>query len=1288
MVVHDSCKVPGAARAKVSSPPWDEGCACRDLSGWRGWEMLRKTALFVATLACILLPAGCIGGSGTPKSAPASYVLTVISTSPASGAAIAVTPADNNNAAGGATAFTRTYSAGTAVTLTAAATSNANSFQSWSGCTQASALTCSVTMNTDTTVTANYGTSQKITPTVTVTPSPAIVSTGQGFTVTVAVSGPSGDSVPTGTVKLTSGAYASAAATLANGSAIVNFPAGSLPQGSDTLTATYTPDTASSSTYNGTTGTAWVTVTAPAYTLTVDSTGPASGVAIAVAPADNNNATAGSTSFTRSYYAGTTVTLSAPTTAGGNPFVAWSGCTSASTVLCTVAMNANTTVTAKYLVPIVAPTVTVTPSATSITTAQALQVTVAVSGGAGNPVPTGSIILTSGAYASAATALVNGSATISLPAGSLTAGSDVLKAAYTPDSVGAANYNSSTGTAVVTVTIPVYTLSVASVSPASGVAIAVTPADNNNAAGGTTAFTRAYNAGSSVTLTAPATSGNYSFFSWSGCASASSITCKVTMNANTTVTANYVPITYTLTVNSASPSSGVAIGVTPADNNKAAGGATTFTRTYNAGSSVTLTAPATAGNYSFVAWSGCTSTSTVTCTVAINSNTAVRATYAPTIYTLTVNSTDPSSGVAIGATPADNNSATGGTTGFALSYNAGTSVTLTAPATANTVAFRSWSGCASAATVTCTVAMGGNTTVTANYGKLTPTVTVTPSLASITTLQDLKVPVTVSGDSGDPAPTGSVIVTSGSYTSAAATLSNGSASFTIPAGSLAVGSDTLKVTYTPDVAGSALYNSATGTSSAVTVVAASSVTVDPLSVGPVVTSQILGMNMAAWVDPTLSAILPALQAAGIKTIRWPGGSWADNYHWAGNTLCNGSPNSNATFDKFISNLVTPGDFDVALTANYGTGLTDSTSGNCGGSGDPTEAAAWAAYALANGGHVSHITVGNEDYGSWETDNHPLEHDATTYAAATATGYYPLIKAADPNVLVGVSVNAGDTSSGNSAGWDPIVLAQATYDFVEYHFYAQAPGKESDTYLVQQAAQALTTNLKTIKAELATAGKPDTPIFIGEIGSVYSNPGKQTSSITQALYAGQALGEMMNEGVSYATWWLGFGGCSDASGGNNFSTSLYGFQNFGGYMVFSDGTPEYGCSNATAVPIGTLLPSARAFQLFSQVAVDGENVLTATVAGDTTDVRVYAATHSGGTALVLFNLNELASEAVVVTLNGQSTTSGGTITTYSKALYDQSKSNVWAAPTTTTISSQSLPLTLTLDPWSMNVVLLK
>jgi hypothetical protein len=128
------------------------------------------------------------------------------------------------------------------------------------------------------------------------------------------------------------------------------------------------------------------------------------------------------------------------------------------------------------------------------------------------------------------------------------------------------------------------------------------------------------------------------------------------------------------------------------------------------------------------------------------------------------------------------------------------------------------------------------------------------------------------------------------------------------------------------------------------------------------------------------------------------------------------------------------------------------------------------------------------------------------------------------------------------------------------------------------------------------------------------------------------------------------------------------------------------------------PTARAFQLFSNVAVNGEFALTATVAGDKTNVRAYAATNNGGTALVLFNLNENASEPVVVTLSGLNAATTVTVITYDKAIYDLSGSptgvfpdpagtSTWAGPTTTNLGAQSLPLTLSLAPWSMNVVLI-
>jgi hypothetical protein len=66
-------------------------------------------------------------------------------------------------------------------------------------------------------------------------------------------------------VTLTSGTYSSGAAALAGGSATIIVPVGALAAGTDTLNASYTPDSSSSRIYNGASNTARETVTqAPA----------------------------------------------------------------------------------------------------------------------------------------------------------------------------------------------------------------------------------------------------------------------------------------------------------------------------------------------------------------------------------------------------------------------------------------------------------------------------------------------------------------------------------------------------------------------------------------------------------------------------------------------------------------------------------------------------------------------------------------------------------------------------------------------------------------------------------------------------------------------------------------------------------------------------------------------------------------------------------------------------------------------------------------------------------------
>jgi len=110
-------------------------------------------------------------------------------------------------------------------------------------------------------------------------------------------------------------------------------------------------------------------------------------------------------------------------------------------------------------------------------------------------------------------------------------------------------------------------------------------------------------------------------------------------------------------------------------------------------------------------------------------------------------------------------------------------------------------------------ASGSATVTVVTLQKTTPTVVVTPSSSSITTAQGVTVTVAISGGNGNPTPTGSVTLASGGYTSTSTTLSNGSATINIPAGSLATGADTLTVTYLPDATSSSTYNNATGTNS-------------------------------------------------------------------------------------------------------------------------------------------------------------------------------------------------------------------------------------------------------------------------------------------------------------------------------------------------------------------------------------------------------------------------------------------------------------------------------------------
>jgi subtilase family serine protease len=304
----------------------------------------------------------------------------------------------------------------------------------------------------------------KVTPTVTVTPSGSSITEAQTLTVTVTVSGGNGDPAPTGSVTLISGSYTATAATLSNGSATINIPAGSLAVGSDTLGVAYTPDTAGAATYTTATGSGAVTVGKITPTVTVTPSAPsiteaqALTVTVTVSGGNGNPAPTGSVTLTNGSYASVAATLSngsatinipAGSLAVGSDTLGVAYTPDAFGAATYNAANGSGSVSVIPAIGTTAATVTLTASAANITNQQSVTVTVTVAGPSGQPTPTGAVTLSGGSY-SAQQTLSAGGANFTIATDALANGADTLTAAYSGDPT----YATAKATATVTV-VPV-----------------------------------------------------------------------------------------------------------------------------------------------------------------------------------------------------------------------------------------------------------------------------------------------------------------------------------------------------------------------------------------------------------------------------------------------------------------------------------------------------------------------------------------------------------------------------------------------------------------------------------------------------------------------------------------------------------------------------------------------------------------------------------------------------------------------------------------------------------------
>ena len=504
------------------------------------------------------------------------------------------------------------------------------------------------------------------TPIVSVLPSAIDVTTAETFTVAITVSGGDGTAIATGSISLTGGGYSSPVTTLSNGTATITIAPGDLTPGSYVLTVHYTPDSASSLVYNNATGESFqvvVTGAVPTIVVTTSAAAISSVLPLTVSISVSGGATAPTPTGSVTLSSGSYTSAATVLTTGMASIVIPGGSLAAATDTLTVtyipdAASSTSYVTATAMViqvvtsaSNVTPTVTVQPSVASILITQPLTVNVVVSTASGKAAPTGTVMLTSGSFTPPPATLAGGMASFTLLAGSLPLGTDTIAVSYAPDTASSSIYNSSSGMTQVTVSLPPK----------------ITP------------------------------------------------TVQVTPSATSITTAQALSVSIQLLGGSGNP------GVT---------------------GSVALAG----GGY----------TSAVI--------------------------------------PLENSQATIVIPFGMLSPGSDTLVVAYTPDQTSAMTY--------------TTASANVMVTVATIATSTPAVTVTSNPPSITTAESALVTIALSGT---PAPTGTVVLSSGSYTSSKATLDVGRTTLTIAAGTLPPGVDTLTAVYTPDTTGAEIYNPSTGT---------------------------------------------------------------------------------------------------------------------------------------------------------------------------------------------------------------------------------------------------------------------------------------------------------------------------------------------------------------------------------------------------------------------------------------------------------------------------------------------
>jgi len=304
----------------------------------------------------------------------------------------------------------------------------------------------------------------------------------------------------------------------------------------------------------------------------------------------------------------------------------------------------------------------------------------------------------------------------------------------------------------------------------------------------------------------------------------------------------------------------------------------------------------------------------------------------------------------------------------------------------------------------------------------------------------------------------------------------------------------------------------------------------------------LGLNTTFRSTPEMvTDRIPLYENSGWGAYRYPAGSGSNIYFWDGNI-----PSDFAItiepIDGTKSTNVTPGNFvtfkqslssEASIVVNYfyaryGVASEDTRDARVKQAAD--YAAAFVSYMNDTlGANIKYWEVGNECYGAWEEgyivdgdtiDGKEYGEDFCVFAQA--------MRAADPDIKIG-TVMYSDTTNSKYGIWNKLVLNEvkdaADFFVVHNYFTGGTPTKEellASTIQISEIKNMFDTLTKYV------AQKPENyyPVAMTE----YNSRGQFTTTMLNAIFTAEVLGEFMKNNYGMATRWVGEWGWAEDTHG--------------------------------------------------------------------------------------------------------------------------------------------------------------